>query len=197
MARKRVLTTFEAGKYCSVNPYTIRYWIVKGMLPAYTTPGGHRRIRREDMDNFLRAHQMPLPVDFSEGEKRLLLVTEKQELVMLLRRQVAAISGEIELRVARSGFAAAASLFTYSPQLVFWDEALAVPGAAEACRQMREYPELSHIKVVALLSEISVESVEEAQEAGIYECLVKPPERLEIRKLLKGLFPYATFQRKV
>src|SRR5438132_5832710 len=47
------LTLGQAAKYLGVAQSTIRKWSDQGLLPAFYTPGGHRRFRRRDLDIFL------------------------------------------------------------------------------------------------------------------------------------------------
>src|SRR5918994_5164296 len=47
------LTLGQAAKYLGVAQSTIRKWSDQGRLPAFYTPGGHRRYRRGDLDTFL------------------------------------------------------------------------------------------------------------------------------------------------
>jgi excisionase family DNA binding protein len=47
------LTLGQAAKYLGVAQSTIRKWSDQGRVPAFYTPGGHRRYRRGDLDNFL------------------------------------------------------------------------------------------------------------------------------------------------
>src|SRR5437763_5209040 len=47
------LTLGQAAKYLGVAQSTIRKWSDQGRVPAFHTPGGHRRYRRNDLDNFL------------------------------------------------------------------------------------------------------------------------------------------------
>ena len=47
------LTLGQAAKYLGVAQSTIRKWSDGGRLPAFYTPGGHRRFRRRDLDAFL------------------------------------------------------------------------------------------------------------------------------------------------
>ena len=61
MNRKSVFTTFETAKLCHVSPLSIINWVNAGRLPAFRTPGGHRRIRREDLVRFMRDNGIPLP----------------------------------------------------------------------------------------------------------------------------------------
>src|SRR5437773_7990903 len=43
----------QAAKYLGVAQSTIRKWSDLGRVPAFYTPGGHRRYRRRDLDAFL------------------------------------------------------------------------------------------------------------------------------------------------
>ncbi|MGE5433705.1 MAG: helix-turn-helix domain-containing protein, partial [Candidatus Doudnabacteria bacterium] len=47
------LTLGQAAKYLGVAQSTIRKWSDHGRVPAFYTPGGHRRYRRPDLDSFL------------------------------------------------------------------------------------------------------------------------------------------------
>src|SRR5437870_1712061 len=47
------LTLGQAAKYLGVAQSTIRKWSDLGRVPAFYTPGGHRRYRRADLDAFL------------------------------------------------------------------------------------------------------------------------------------------------
>src|SRR4029453_14855762 len=47
------LTLGQAAKYLGMAQSTIRKWSDTGRLPAFYTPGGHRRYRRADLDQFL------------------------------------------------------------------------------------------------------------------------------------------------
>ena len=49
------LTLGQAAKYLGVAQSTIRKWSDQRQLPAFYTPGGHRRYRRSDLDVVPRA----------------------------------------------------------------------------------------------------------------------------------------------
>src|SRR5258705_12065060 len=70
MREKAVFTTFEAAKLCHVSPLSIINWVNAGRLPAFRTPGGHRRIRREDLARFMRENGIPLPEELRDGSGR-------------------------------------------------------------------------------------------------------------------------------
>jgi excisionase family DNA binding protein len=69
-----ILTTREAGELLGIAVSTAQQWIETGLLPAWRTPGGHRRVRLSDVSALLRARAglAPLaagarPADFVPG----------------------------------------------------------------------------------------------------------------------------------
>lgn len=63
METKQVFTTGEVANLLHVHQTTIIDWIQKGMLKAYHTPGGHRRVEKNNLIGFLESHKMPIPHD--------------------------------------------------------------------------------------------------------------------------------------
>ena len=47
------------AKHCGVSNTTVLRWIGAGRLPAFRLPGGHYRIGRDDLSNFLAKYGMP------------------------------------------------------------------------------------------------------------------------------------------
>src|SRR5579875_4092773 len=47
------LTLGQAARFLGVAQSTIRKWSDQGRVPAFYTPGGHRRCRRRDLEAFV------------------------------------------------------------------------------------------------------------------------------------------------
>src|SRR5579871_6603878 len=47
------LTLGQAARFLGVAQSTIRKWSDQGRVPAFYTPGGHRRYRRRDLESFV------------------------------------------------------------------------------------------------------------------------------------------------
>ncbi|MCB4792421.1 MAG: response regulator [Elusimicrobia bacterium] len=60
-AKNEVLTTYQVSRYCGVTLTTVTNWIEHGLIPAYKTPGGHRRVKKDDLIEFLKNYNMPIP----------------------------------------------------------------------------------------------------------------------------------------
>lgn len=61
LVHKDIFTTFDVSRICQANIASIKNWIMKGYLRAFRTPGGHYRIQKKDLVNFLRKYHMPNP----------------------------------------------------------------------------------------------------------------------------------------
>jgi len=69
-----LLNTRDIARMYHVTSATVLNWIRAGKLKAYTTPGGHYRIARDDLDAFSRNFGPPPEVGISSFGMRLLLV---------------------------------------------------------------------------------------------------------------------------
>lgn len=53
----------EAAQIIGVHPATIRNWAEQGELPYRRTPGGHRRFRRADLEQWLASNRITQPAE--------------------------------------------------------------------------------------------------------------------------------------
>lgn len=53
----------QAAQIIGVHPATIRNWAEQGELPFRRTPGGHRRFRRADLEQWLASHRIAPPTE--------------------------------------------------------------------------------------------------------------------------------------
>jgi len=56
----KIFTTAQISKIVRVAPRTVATWIDTGTLKGYRLPGSlHRRVLRDDLEQFLKDHAMP------------------------------------------------------------------------------------------------------------------------------------------
>jgi len=77
-----ILTVFQASKYCSVSPKTIINWIEAGHIKAYKTVGGHRRIKKSDLESFMRKQGIPCPEEDVVGERKRILIVDDDQIIV-------------------------------------------------------------------------------------------------------------------
>ena len=57
---KAYFTTNDTFKICKVTSQTVMNWVKSGRLKAFSTPGGHRRVMREDLVWFMERKGLDL-----------------------------------------------------------------------------------------------------------------------------------------
>src|SRR5881394_776026 len=102
---KTIYTTHEVSRLLHVNPRSVINWIDQNLLPSYRTPGGHRRIRHDDLLAFLRKHQIPTPASLVEGTFGILVVDDEQEIIDLIKSFLER-QGEYDVSSASDGITA-------------------------------------------------------------------------------------------
>ena len=133
---KSIFTTHEVSRLLQVNPRSVINWIEQNLLSSYRTPGGHRRIRREDLLAFLRKHQIPIPASLVDGKFNILIVEDEEEITKLLRtffdRQ-----GNYTIFTASDGISALIEVGRIKPDLLIID--IMIPGVdgIEVCRRIK------------------------------------------------------------
>ena len=142
-------TTHEAARLLGVSLPTVVNWIKARRLKAHRTPGGHRRIAREDLAGFMVRHGMPLPEELSGAaptRRKALVVGEGGPMREGLARQLA--EGGYAVDQASPGFAAGAAAARFQPDRVVL--AAASADGTEAVTALRADRELSAVPVVAV-----------------------------------------------
>ena len=142
-------TTHEAARLLGVSLPTVVNWIKARRLKAHSTPGGHRRIAREDLAAFMLRHGMPLSDELSgavPARRKALVLGEPGPMREGLVRQLA--EGAFAVEQASPGFAAGAAAARFQPDVVV----LLAPAASggDVLSGLRSDRELNEVPVVAV-----------------------------------------------
>lgn len=190
MRDKSVFTTFEAARLCHVSPLSIINWVNAGRLPAFRTPGGHRRIRREDLARFMRDNGMPIPEELREGSgrPRVLVVDDEASIREVLSEHFTGRSTPYEVMTAADGFEAGRLVATFHPDVVLLD--LRMPGVDgfQVCRTIKADPETSGTVVIAMTGYHTPEMEARILECGAMRCVAKPIEPSALATEIDRLF---------
>jgi len=178
------LTLGQAARYLGVAQSTIRKWSDQGRVPAFYTPGGHRRYRRLDLDNFLNragpggaAKQGPI-----------VLIVDDDERV----REYVRVNLEMEgysVREASSAEQGLAVLEEVSPDLVLLDVMMPEVDGWEMLRRVQERHGVGAIPVVMFSGKVDEESADDAAVRGAQGFLGKPFDPQQLIEHAKQLLP--------
>jgi excisionase family DNA binding protein len=183
-----VLTVYQASKYCSVSPKTISNWIDEGHIKAYRTVGGHRRIRKTDLDEFLRKQGMPLPEDFRDGDRKKILVIDDDRLIVeTIVRSLEEEPHNYEIISASDGFEAGLQVSHFKPDLLILDIMMPDIDGYQVCSKVKGDPSTCHIKIVVLSAYLDEENYRKMQQHGADVCFSKPLPLDKLKREVAGL----------
>ena len=133
---KTIFTTHEVSRLLHVSPRSVINWIEQSLLASYRTPGGHRRIRREDLLAFLHKHQIPTPAMLVAEKFNVLIVEDEDEIVKLLKSYFER-QGGYQVHSASDGITALIEVGRAKPDLLILD--ILIPGVdgVEVCRRIK------------------------------------------------------------
>ncbi len=175
-------TTFEISQICGVNPTTVQNWIKAKKLKAFQTPGGHRRVRREDLVAFMREFRMPLPEGLA-GNPPLAMIVDDEEVILDMLEQVLESGGE-KLKIVRvqSGVAALLMIGECRPDLLILDIRMPGMDGFEVCRKLKTGAHTQQIKIVAISGDHAPSVQDRILEAGADLFFTKPLDIVSFRE---------------
>jgi excisionase family DNA binding protein len=177
------LTLGQAAKYLGVAQSTIRKWSDGGRVPAFYTPGGHRRYRRGDLDAFLERS--------GPGRGRtgpLVLVVDDDPGV----RQVVRANLEAEgytVREAGSADEGLASLEEEPPDLLLLDVMMPEVDGWEMLRRVQERYGVGAMPVLVFSGTVEERTVADATARGARGFLGKPFDLQQLIDQAKQIAP--------
>jgi excisionase family DNA binding protein len=178
------LTLGQAAKYLGVAQSTIRKWSDLGRVPAFYTPGGHRRYRRSDLDNFLERS--------GPGGKGktgpLVLVVDDDEGV----RSVVRLNLELEgysVREAGSAEEGLAAVEDEAPDLILLDVMMPQVDGWEMLRRIQERHGAGAIPIIMFSGQVDARAGAEAAERGAHAFVGKPFDPQQLIDQAKQILP--------
>jgi excisionase family DNA binding protein len=170
------LTLGQAATYLGVAQSTVRKWSDGGRLPAFYTPGGHRRFRRGDLDSFLAGSKGGAAT--STARQTVLIVDDDAQL-----REFVRVNLEMDgyaVREAGSGAEGLAALEEEPPDLILLDVMMPDVDGFEMLRRMQERHGVDAIPVIMFSGKVDEETADRAAREGAQAFIGKPfdPQQL-------------------
>jgi excisionase family DNA binding protein len=177
------LTLGQAAKYLGVAQSTIRKWSDLGRVPAFYTPGGHRRYRRADLDGFLERSGPGKP-----ARGPLVLVVDDDPQV----REVVRVNLEMEgyaVREAGNAEEGLAAVEDDVPDLILLDVMMPQVDGWEMLRRVQERHGPGSIPVIMFSGQLESAARREAEERGAQGFVGKPFDLRALIEQTKQIVP--------
>ena len=172
-AQAEWLTLGQAAKYLGVAQSTMRKWSDLGRVSAFYTPGGHRRYRRSDLDQFLdRSGPSAASTPASSSGPLVLIVDDDESLREYVRVNLEAEGYEV--REAGSAEEGLEALGERSPDLILLDVMMPQVDGWETLRRIQEHTGVGAIPVIMFSGKVDEASASEAESRGVQGFIGKP-----------------------
>jgi excisionase family DNA binding protein len=176
------LTLGQAAKYLGVAQSTIRKWSDQGRVPAFYTPGGHRRYRRSDLDRFLESSG---PGAREQAGPTVLVVDDDEHMREYMRASLE-LEGYSVLEAGNAEEGMAVLEGEQEPQLILLD--VMMPGT-DGWEMLQRIQERHGSTPVIMFSGQVDESTARAQERGASAFVGKPFDPQQLIEQAKQILP--------
>ncbi|QTA93471.1 response regulator [Desulfonema magnum] len=169
------LTVFKASKHCNVSSKTIINWIDAGHIKAYKTVGGHRRIKKADLEEFMKRQGIPIPEEEeTETKKRILVVDDDPIIVETIVQALEEDEFDYEVISASDGFEAGLQVNHFMPHLLILDIMMPDIKGYEVCKTIKSNEDTKDTKIIVLSAYLDEEKFKQMKEHGADVCFSKP-----------------------
>ncbi|RJQ78929.1 MAG: response regulator [Desulfobacteraceae bacterium] len=169
------LTVYKASQLCKVSSKSIINWIEAGHIKAYKTVGGHRRIKLDDLETFMKRQGIPVPNHTpANANKRILVVDDDPIIVETIVQALEEDEFDYEVISAADGFEAGLQVNHFKPDLIILDIMMPDIKGNEVCRKIKSNPETKHTKIIVLSAYLDDDKFTEMKSYGADMCFSKP-----------------------
>jgi excisionase family DNA binding protein len=184
---QEVCSTREAAERLGVSLRTVQLWSEAGLLRAWKTPGGHRRILTDSIDELLQRRAGMGARQAPGGDFKVLIVEDEPDFRQLFELHLRSWGLPIHLASVPSGFDALLQVGASPPNLLITD--LRMPGidGFEMLRALKASGAIGELAVIVVtaLTEHTI-----AERGGLpsgVTVLYKPLHFAELRRRLVPL----------
>jgi len=177
------LTLGQAAKYLGVAQSTIRKWSDHGRVPAFYTPGGHRRYRRADLDRFLESSG---PGAREQVGPTVLIVDDDERMREYMRASLE-LEGYTVLEAGTADEGMAVLEGEQQPQLILLD--VMMPGMDGWGMLQRIQERHGSIPVIMFSGQVDEQSAARAEERGASGFVGKPFDPQQLIDQAKSILP--------
>jgi excisionase family DNA binding protein len=183
-----IFTTHQVAKMLGVSLPTIINWCNQDRLFAHRTPGGHRRIGRDEILRFVAVHGYPVPALLKgasvqpERSGGVLVVSSEADFADLVTEYLK-LKRDYSVWSAGSPLMAGMYMGRFSPQVVIWDEV--TPGLdLRGLESLMDRSGFSQVRLILTTDFLTLEHRAAMESGQLYTVLQKP---VSLELLLESL----------
>lgn len=183
-----LLTIPKAAELFGVSRSTMWRWVKTDQIRTAKTAGGHYRIYRKDLELFIDQNNLAPKMRGTSGNPRILVVDDDPYIKKLLKK--AFDNNTYDIEYASDGFEAGKKIMTFNPHIVILDLYMPRMSGFDVCKLIKQDPQTSHIKIIAISGAEENENKTAILNAGADLFLPKPLDIKKIQIEVAGILKY-------
>ncbi|MEN8170790.1 MAG: response regulator [Pseudomonadota bacterium] len=183
MSTETFIGSAKAAEMLNVSLRTVQLWVEKGVLRAWKTPGGHRRIALKDIEAQLR--QRSIQVGQQGDQLKVLIVEDTPAQRKLYQKYFEVWKLPVELCMASDGFQGLIKIGERIPDLLITD--LMMPGmdGVQMIDSIKNSPNFQQLEILVVTAmDRDSREVRKLQDMGL-QIIFKPIPFDEIKVLIE------------
>ena len=146
--QKEYYSSSEAAALLDVAVSTIQLWTNNGLLSAWTTNGGHRRISRISVEEMLRQRQADAGSNLTKKPLSVVVVEDNSQQIRLYNKLFSTSELDTQLITATNGYEGLIKIGQALPDVIIADLIMPKMDGFEMVEALRERPELAHCLII-------------------------------------------------
>jgi len=144
------ISSREAAKLLGVAVSTIQTWTNNGLLRAWTTAGGHRRIVRSSVDDILNQQQSASIEPASDNQLSVVIVEDEHQQLLLNEKLINSLKMNTHIIKAENGYEGLIKIGNTIPDVIITDLMMPHMDGFQMVRALKTMPELKHSLIVVI-----------------------------------------------
>jgi len=182
---KNYYSTKEAANLLEVSVSTIQTWSNEGVLKAWKTVGGHRRISKANVDKMLD-NLKEVTVEGSISEKlRIVIIEDDAQQTNLYKQHLEHLKDELDIVFTDNGYDGLIQIGLKIPQIIICDLSMPNLSGFDVLKSIESQPELKDTLklIISALSLLEAIEIEELPKSINY--IQKPVDYNQLRKIIQ------------
>lgn len=148
--QKDYLSTRQAAELLNVAVSTIQLWSDNGLLRAWTTVGGHRRIDKTSVSEMLSQQKNIFTKKSGKQTLSIVVVEDNEQERILYKEQFEIWQMNANFYISKDGYAGLINIGKTLPDIIITDLMMPNMNGFEMIRAIKENPDLNHCLIIAV-----------------------------------------------